>query len=182
MGAQYLPYVQPSQRSSIVLQAHLQTGHGGIAKTYNWLRKNYHWEGMRASIPDVVASCLECQLQRPRPSSHEFKLVLPENAFHTISIDAIDPLPKSRTGCRFILIAVNHFSKWVEAKAVKDITAKTTANFLLHEIFYRHGCPQVLLSDNGTNFNARLVTSLVKQMGTHQSFLAPYNPATNGTF
>ena len=39
----------------------------------------------------------------------------------------------------------------------------------------------MLLSDNGSNFNARLVTSIVEAMGAHQSFLAPYNPATNGT-
>ena len=39
----------------------------------------------------------------------------------------------------------------------------------------------MLLSNNGTNFNSRLLTSVVEAMGTHQSFSAPYNPSTNGT-
>ena len=150
----YLPYVQPSLWLSLVLQAHKETGHGGIFKTHDWLQKHYYWENLRLLIPDFIASCHDCQLQRPRASTHEFKLVLPQHAFHTVSINAVGPLPRSRSGCWFILIVVDHFSKWVEARPTKDITAKTTALFLLQDIFYRHGCPQVLLSDNGSNFNA----------------------------
>ena len=93
---------------------------------------------------------------------HEFKLVSPKHAFYTVSVDAIGPFPRTRSGCWFILIAVDHFGKWVEARATKDITAKTTASFLLQDIFYRHGCPHVLLLDNGTNFNVRLITSILK--------------------
>ena len=180
VGRRLLPYIRPSQRPSLILQGHRHTGHSGLRKTLDYLEKRYYWEGMRASIPDVLSACHECQIQRPRPSSHEFKLILPQHAFHTVSIDAVGPFPRSRSGNRFILIAIDHFSKWVEAKATRDISARTTATFLLSDIFCRHGCPQTLLSDNGTNFNAKLVTSLVELLGVHQDFAAPYNPSTNG--
>ena len=157
VGQQYLPYVRPSLRLSLILQAHRDTGHGGIAKTHDWLQKHYYWENLRLLIPDVLASCHDCQLQRPRATAHEFKLVPPQHAFHTVSIDAVGPLPRSCSGCRFILVAVDHFSKWVEARPTKYITSKTTAAFFLQDIFYHHRYPQVLLSDNGSNFNARLV-------------------------
>ena len=82
-----------------------------------------------------------------------FKFVTPQHAFHTVSIDAIGHFPCTCSGAWFILLAIDHFSKWIEAKAVRDITAKSTATFLLQDIFYWHGSPQVLFSDNGTNFN-----------------------------
>ena len=48
------------------------------------------------------------------------------------------------------------------------------------EIICRHGSPQVILSDNGTNFTSKVITNLVDLMGSHQDFSAPYNPSTNG--
>ena len=66
---------------------------------------------MRLLIPDVVASCLDCQLHRNHPNAHTFKFVTPQHAFHTVSIDAIGPFPCTRSSAWFILLAVDHFSK-----------------------------------------------------------------------
>lgn len=90
---------------------------------------------MRALIPDMLAACHKYQLQRPRASSHEFKLILPLHADHTVSIDAVGPFPRSRLGKRFILIVIEHLSKWVKANATRDITAQTTASFLMTKVF-----------------------------------------------
>lgn len=62
---QYLPYVLPSLCLLLVLQAHKETGHGGIVKTFDWLQKNYFWENLCLLIPDIIASCHNFQLQRP---------------------------------------------------------------------------------------------------------------------
>ncbi|KAJ9049130.1 hypothetical protein DSO57_1027831 [Entomophthora muscae] len=51
---QYLPYMHPSLCLSLVSQAHKETGHGGIAKTFEWLQKNYFWENLCLLIPDVI--------------------------------------------------------------------------------------------------------------------------------
>ncbi|KAJ9082956.1 hypothetical protein DSO57_1039516 [Entomophthora muscae] len=77
----------------LVLQAHKETGHEGTTKTYDWFQKNYYWENLRLLIPDVISSCHNCQLQHPQPASHEFKLVPPQYAFHTVIIDAVGTLP-----------------------------------------------------------------------------------------
>ncbi|KAJ9084659.1 hypothetical protein DSO57_1022025 [Entomophthora muscae] len=61
----YLPYVRPSMRVAIIFQAHIDTGHRGIAKTHEWLFKNFYWENMCLLIPDVLSSCHSCQLQQP---------------------------------------------------------------------------------------------------------------------
>ncbi|KAJ9087070.1 hypothetical protein DSO57_1036897 [Entomophthora muscae] len=84
---------------AILLQAHIDTGHGGLAKTHDWLSKNFYWEHMGLLIPDVLSSFHTCQLQRLQLSQHEFKLIPLKHAFHTISIDAVGPLPCSCSGC-----------------------------------------------------------------------------------
>lgn len=90
------------------------------------------------------------------------------------------PLPTVIGGHCYILIAVNHLTKWVEASSVAFATAKNVASFLLKFIFSQHGSPRLLLSDNGLNFTSQVVTELSNIFGTCPTFAAPYHPATNG--
>ena len=83
-------------------------------------------------------------------------------------------------GHQYILIVVDHLTKWVEAASLSLASAKNTALFLLHHVFSRHGSPNVLLSDNGLKFTSHVVTKLSNLFGKYQTFSAPYHPATNG--
>lgn len=50
------------------------------------------------------------------------------------------------------------------------------------EVFFQYGCPQVLLSNNGSSFDYKVITAFVKQLYTYKDFPSPYNPLTNKTF
>ena len=72
---------------------------------------------------------------RFKPST-TYKLVKPKFAWHTVSMDLIGPLPPSTTGVKYIIVAIDHLTKWVEARAVKDLGARTVAKFVQEQIIH----------------------------------------------
>jgi len=69
--------------------------------------------------------------------------------FHRVALDIAGPLPETKSGNKYILVAIYHYSKWCEAKVVADHGAKTAARFLEDEIICRYGVPKFVLTDNG---------------------------------
>lgn len=84
----------------------------------------------------------------------------PNKPFHVVSIDLIGPLSVAAGGYQYILVAVDHLTKWFEDGSYFSATAKITASFLLYRVFSRHDSPSVLLFDNGLNFTSQAVTEL----------------------
>ena len=82
---------------------------------------------------------------------------------------------------QYIIVAINHFTKWIEALAINNLSSTTTALFIYNYIISRHGCPYSILSDNGRNFVTDTLCLLLKLMGIHQLFTVPYYPSSNGT-
>ncbi|KAF5196167.1 Pol polyprotein, partial [Thalictrum thalictroides] len=180
-GNKAFPYVRPSGRLDIAMGAHRATGHGSPKVTYYWLRERYYWDYMLESLVDLIDSCQRCKVQWTWKEKFNLNPVAPKFAFHTVSIDTIGPLPVSRKGNRWIIVAIDNFTRWVEAKAVPANTDKNTAKFLTNQVIYRHGCPQNLLHDNGANYISKLLGYVKEAMGIHGVVTAPYHPQTNGT-
>ena len=96
-------------------------------------------------------------------------------------MDLIGLLPPSTTGVKYIIVAIDHLTKWVEARAVKDLGARTVAKFVQEQIIHRHCCPQFLLTDIATNFTGRVLPKLNYLMGIRGVLTTPYHPESNGT-
>ena len=77
-------------------------------------------------------------------------------------------------------MAIDKLTKWVEAVLVASATARVTAKFILHFIIFRHGCPQKILTDNGTNFTARVIPVLNQLLGVGTHYTTSYHPQANG--
>lgn len=60
--------------------------------------------------------------------------------------------PKSSNGNQYILVAIDYFTKWVEAKSYIELDAKAGAKFIKRNIICRFGLPHEIMSDNGTHF------------------------------
>ena len=67
------------------------------------------------------------------------------------------PLPKTLKGNRYVIVAVDYFTKWAEATAVKEADAQTVVRFIHTNIITRHGVPKEITSDRGTEFLNQLV-------------------------
>lgn len=132
------------------------------------------------SIQQTLETCLVCKSHGGPNPRFRNDIPSPDLPFHIVGIDLVGPLPTAIGGHQYILIAVNHLTKWVEASSSATASAKNVASFLLKFLFSRHGSPWVLLSDNGLNFTAQVVTEPSTLFSTCPTFVAPYHPATNG--
>ena len=66
-------------------------------------------------------------------------------------MDMVGPFKKAPSGFNHLLVVVDKFTKWVEAKPVRKCDGKTATKFL-HELIYRYGFRNSIITDNGTNF------------------------------
>ncbi|KAI1297849.1 Retrovirus-related Pol polyprotein from transposon [Halotydeus destructor] len=98
----------------------------------------------------------------------------------TVHIDIAGSFPTSMRQNQFILIAIDHASKWVEGQACRDITSDVVAKFLLTNIYLRHGSINNLVSDRGTQFLSHLTQSFLKLMRTKSCPSTAWHPQTNG--
>ncbi|XP_075083518.1 uncharacterized protein LOC142167256 [Nicotiana tabacum] len=83
-------------------------------------------------------------------------------------------------GNKYILLAVDYMSKWVEAIALPTNNAKVVAAFVKKNIFSRFGTPHSLISDEGIHFCNRLLNKLLAKYGVHHRVAMVYHPQTSG--
>jgi len=99
--------------------------------------------------------------------------------FYRIALDTVGPLPETKTGNKYILVAIDHYSKWCEAKAVADHEAKTAARFLEDDLICRYRVPKFVLTDNGGEWGAEFEVMCRDYAIQHQR-TAPQWPQCNG--
>ncbi len=99
--------------------------------------------------------------------------------FHRVALDTTGPLPETKSGNKYILVAIDHYSKWCEAKAIADHGAKTAARFLEDEIICRYGVPKFVLTNNGGEWATEFDVMCRDYVIQHQR-TAPQWPQCNG--
>lgn len=171
---------------SSIIQAHHDdptAGHLGFAKTYFRVRSNYFWNGMYRTINKYIRTCHQCQLHKTRTiqsSGPLHSITPPHRPFQTIGIDFLGPFPSSTNNNRWIIVAVDYLTRYAETACVPTATAQEVATFFLHNILLRHGAPQVIISDRGTPFIAKLLDDLLRLANTTHRLTSAYHPQTNG--
>ena len=86
---------------------------------------------------------------------------------------------KSSVGHKYILVAIDYFTKWAEAAAFQVLNSKKVAQFIQTHILYRFGTPFEVITDNGSHFQKE-VTSLLQKERIQRHHSSPYRPQTNG--
>ena len=100
--------------------------------------------------------------------------------FATWGIDVIGRItPKSTNGHEYILVAIDYFTKWVEAASYHVLNAKKVSQFIRANIICRYGIPFEIISNNGSHFQKEMV-DLVKRYKIQHHRSSPYRPQTNG--
>jgi hypothetical protein len=72
--------------------------------------------------------------------------------FYRVTMDIVTPLPETTNGYKYVLVAINHYSKWCEAQLVKKHDVCTIVKFLEDEIICKYGMPKYILTDNGSKW------------------------------
>jgi transposase InsO family protein len=101
--------------------------------------------------------------------------------FRGWGIDLIGQIfPPSSTGHKFILVATDYFTKWVEAITLKIATSKNMVDFVKEHIIYRFGIPQTITTDQGTMFTSEEFRDFAASMGIKLLNSSPYYAQANG--
>ena len=91
-----------------------------------------------------------------------------------MGIDVIGPVnPKASNGHRFILVAINYFTKWVEAGSFAHVTQKVVKKFIERDLISRYGPSEKIITDNAHNFNGKMIIELYARWKIKHSNSSP---------
>ncbi|RDX89188.1 Retrovirus-related Pol polyprotein, partial [Mucuna pruriens] len=88
--------------------------------------------------------------------------------------------PKASNEHRFILVAIDNFTKWVETASYANVTKSVVIKFIKRYIICRYGLLARIITDNGTNLNNKMMTELCEQFRIKHHNSTLYHPKTNG--
>ncbi|GJZ72369.1 reverse transcriptase domain-containing protein [Tanacetum coccineum] len=140
----------------------------------------FYWPTIYRDAHDLVTRCDACQHQGKISQRDE----MPQNAiqvceiFDVWGIDFMGPFPSSR-GNKYILVAVDYLSKWVEAKALPTNDARVVCKFL-KSLFARFRTPRAIISDRGTHFSNDQFAKVMLKYGVTHRLSTAYHPQTSG--
>ncbi|GKF01212.1 reverse transcriptase domain-containing protein, partial [Tanacetum coccineum] len=138
------------------------------------------WPTIYKDAYKLIKSCDACQRQGKISQRDE----MPQNAiqvceiFDVWGINFMGPFPSS-IGNKYILVAVDYLSKWVEAKALPTNDARVVVKFL-KSLFSRFGAPRAIISDRGTYFCNDKFDKVMSKYGVTHRLSTAYHPQMSG--
>jgi len=170
-----------------ILQEHHDiniSGHLGIDKTYESLRRNYYWPKMGKDVHKFITTCDSCQRNKPsnqQPAGLLQPLDTPTRRWEQITMDFIVQLPVTRNNFDAIVVFVDRLTKKaIFCAANTSISAPEVAKIFFNNVFRYHGLPKVIISDRDAKFTSRFWRTLFEQLGTKLSMSTAFHPQTDG--
>ena len=165
--------VPTTLRLAVLRQFH--SGHPGISRMKAIARGYAYWPGMDSQIQEWVQKCSRCQQAAKAPPRHEpIPWEQPRGPWSRLHIDFAGPLD----GVSYFVL-VDAYSKWPEVVPLSHATSSSTTS-TLRRIFSVHGIPDVIVSDNGTQFASALFSEFCRSLNIQHIHSPPYHPQSNG--
>ena len=142
----------------------------------------FYWLTAAADAKELVERCDGCQrfANKPHMPATSLNMIPLSWPFAQWGLDMVGPLHKSTPGGHtHLLVAVDKFTKWIEA-VPKKLQATKTATDFIDSIINRFGVPHSIITDNGTNFIAEETQKFCREKGIALSFASMAHPQTNG--
>ena len=147
-------------------------GHGGIQDTVERIREHFFFTNLVSIVGDYVRSCHQCQSRKLTTAHFKNRITsypTPKEPFSVWEIDLYGPLPTSQRANTYLFTAVDMFSKFLFARPLPNKDAISVSE-ILFEIFSTYGVCDTLISDQGSEFIAKVTTHLCSLLGISQQF------------
>ena len=172
--------VLPEEYRKAALQGcHDQVGHLGRDRTLELLRDRYFWPGMTKEASDYVAHCERCIRRKIPPNRAPLINISSSFPLELVCIDYLS-LESCKGGIEDILVVTDHFTKYAQAYPTKGQQATTVAKVLYDNFFMHYGFPAKLHSDQGRQFEGKVIAALCDLAGIEKTRTSPYHPMGNG--
>jgi hypothetical protein len=141
-------------------------------------RQGFYWP-KAADLVQKCENCQKCARDQKQPWSLT-QLIQPTWPLQRRGLDLLGPLPPAQGNLKYVVVAVEYFSKWIEAKPLATITLATVLKFFWQNIVCRFGVPKAITVDNGTQFDAETFKVFCDQIGTRIHFASVRHLESNG--
>ena len=146
------------------------------------IRIGYFWPTMQVDAVELVKKYDKCQRFRnvQRLPTEKLTTITSPWPFAQWGIDIVGPLLLGKGQVKFLLVAINYFTKWVEVEALATITEARIRSFVWKNIICRFGIPRTIILDNGRQFDSQGFRDFWSGLGIKNQFSSPGHPQANG--
>ena len=157
-------------------------GHFATEKTVEKLKSRFYWPGLKRDTQLYCATCSRCAARKAVNITQKGKLnsMCSGFPFERIAMDIVGPLPKTERGNQYMLVIIDYYTRWPEAFALQHQDAHSIASKLVTEYFSRYGAPYIIHTDQGANFESKLVGEICKLYDIKKTRTTPYHPQGDG--
>ncbi len=145
--------VHVALRHTVISLAH--EAHQGVVRTKQRLRELYWWPQMDSQVQSTVSTCIPCQSNDKTQVTHPAPLQpvqFPEGPWKKLGLDVVGPFETATPACRYAITLKDYHSKWPELAFASSAITEDVVKFL-STVFSRHGNPECIVTDNGTQFH-----------------------------
>ena len=160
----------------MIILAHNYSGHKGSRRTYNCLKRQYYWPGIRKQIFRHCKRCKECVLQNQgQPEKCFGHFNSPDLPMEFICMDLVGPIhPPSSRGNKYVLtvIEIDMLTGFTIAVPIKNKNTETICDAYRNHVYCTFGGSSRILTDNGSEFKIQEMKGVCKTLGVKHIFCA----------
>ncbi|KAK2997639.1 hypothetical protein RJ639_026632 [Escallonia herrerae] len=181
----YLRCLRPSESLYALQEVHegICGQHlGGRTLAQKILRQGYYWPTMQKDAIEFTRRCDQCQKFAPlshTPVAPLTSIVSPI-PFAVWGMDLLGPFPMASGQRRFVIVAIDYFTKWTEAESLATITSAKCEDFFWKNIICHFGVPRALVVDNGKQFDNSKFRTFCSNLSIDLRFTSVAHPQSNG--
>ena len=166
----------------MIILAHDYSGHNGSRRTYNCLKRQYYWPGIRKQIFRHCKKCKECILQNQgQPEKCFGHFDSPDLPMEFICMDLVGPIhPPSSRGNKYVLTVIDMLTGFTIAVPIKNKNAETICEAYRDNVYCVFGGSSRMLTDNGSEFKNKEMQEVCDTLGLKHIFSPVYTPQSNG--
>ncbi|CAL2239171.1 unnamed protein product [Prunus armeniaca] len=155
---------------------------GSRSLAHKVFRQGYFWPTLHQDANTLVKKCDKCQRfgSVPHIPAEPLSPIVSPWPFAQWGLDLIGPMPEGKGQVKYAVVAVDYFTKWVEAKELATITAARIEDFVWTNICCRFGIPYAIVTDNGRQFDSEVFRQFCKRLKINLFFASPAHPQSNG--
>jgi len=183
-GMKHRLIVVPNQLKRNVLELyHDSKGHPGISRTKDTIILKYWWRNIAKDVDQYARSCKACARRKSKGAQAAVPIQAyegPTTPWARTHMDLTGPVTTSTKGNKYILVVKDALTRYVETVPLKTNTSEEVAEALIREVICRHGAFGRLISDNGREFDNKLMAQVAQLLQIKHTTTCPENPRANG--